>query len=117
MPDVPATLKFYEAAFGLTTRFLHESGDYGELETGSTALAFSSHRLMQQLGKNPQAASPTAPSFEIALCTPDVPAALAQAIGAGATPMRPADVMPWGQTIAYVADINGFLVELCTPMG
>lgn len=24
--------------------------------------------------------------------------------------------MPWGQTIAYVADINGFLVELCTAM-
>ena len=24
--------------------------------------------------------------------------------------------MPWGQTIAYVADINGFLVELCTPV-
>ena len=70
VPDVPATLKFYEAAFGLVTRFLHDSGDYGELETG----------------KNPQAASPTAPSFEIALCTPDV------------------------------ADINGFLVELCTPM-
>ena len=40
-----------------------------------------------------------------------------QAIGAGATPMRPAEVMPWGQTIAYVADINGFWVELCTPMG
>jgi catechol 2,3-dioxygenase-like lactoylglutathione lyase family enzyme len=32
VPDVPATLKFYEAAFGLTTRFLHEGGDYGELE-------------------------------------------------------------------------------------
>jgi hypothetical protein len=27
------------------------------------------------------------------------------------------EVMPWGQTIAYVADINGFLVALCTPMG
>jgi len=76
VPDVPATLKFYEAAFGLTTRFLHEGGDYGELETGSTALAFSAHSLMQQLGKNPQAASPTAPCFEIALCTPDVAAAL-----------------------------------------
>jgi lactoylglutathione lyase len=109
VPDVPATLKFYEAAFGLATRFLHEGGDYGELETGSTALAFSSQSLMQQLGKNPQAASPTAPCFEIALCTPDV--------AAGATPMRPVEVMPWGQTIAYVADINGFLVELCTPMG
>lgn len=27
VPDVPATLQFYEAAFGLATRFLHESGD------------------------------------------------------------------------------------------
>ena len=70
VPDVPATLKFYEAAFGLTTRFLHEGGDYGELETGSTALAFSAHSLMQQLGKNPQAANVHAPSSEIALCTP-----------------------------------------------
>jgi len=117
VPDVPATLKFYEAAFGLTTRFLHEGCDYGELDTGSTALAFSAHRLMQQLGKNPQAADAHAPSFEIALCTPDVPAALARALAAGATPMRPVEVMPWGQTIAYVADINGFLVELCTPVG
>ena len=117
VPDVPTTLTFYEAAFGLTTRFLHESGDYGELETGSTALAFSAHSLMQQLGKNPQAAKAHAPSFEIALCTPDVPAALARAITAGAKPMRPVEVMPWGQMIAYVADINGFLVELCTPMG
>lgn len=116
VPDVPATLKFYEAAFGLATQFVHECGDYGELETGSTALAFVSHRQMQQLGKNPQAASPTAPCFEIALCTPDVPAALARAVAAGATPMRPVEVMPWGQTIAYVADINGFLVELCTPV-
>lgn len=32
-------------------------------------------------------------------------------------PMHPLEVMPCGQTIAYVADINGFLVELCTPMG
>lgn len=29
VPDLPATFKFYESAFGLTTRFLHESGDYG----------------------------------------------------------------------------------------
>ena len=117
VPDVPATLKFYEAAFGLKTRFLHEGGDYGELDTGSTALAFSAHSLMQQLGKNPQTASAQAPSFEIALCTPDVPQALERAIAAGAKLMRPVEVMPWGQTIAYVADINGFLVELCTPVG
>ena len=27
VPEVPATLKFYEAAWGLTTRFLQEGGD------------------------------------------------------------------------------------------
>ena len=41
VPDVPGTLKFCEAAFG----------------------------LMQDLGKNPQAARPTAPCFEITLRT------------------------------------------------
>lgn len=115
--DVPATLQFYGAAFGLRTRFLHEGGDYGELDTGSTVLAFSAHSLMRQLGKNPQVAQAQAPTFEIALCTADVPAALARAVAAGAMPMRPAETMPWGQTVAYVADINGFLVELCTPVG
>jgi hypothetical protein len=24
---------------------------------------------------------------------------------------------PWGQTVAYVRDLDGFLVELCTAMG
>jgi hypothetical protein len=37
-PNVPATLKFYEVAFGPDIQFLHDSGDYGELATGSTAL-------------------------------------------------------------------------------
>jgi len=70
VPDVPATLKFYEAAFGLTTRFLHESGDYGELETGSTALAFSAHSLMQQLGKNPQRPAPRRPALRLRCARP-----------------------------------------------
>ena len=39
--DVPATLDFFERAFGLQRGFLHESGDYGELTTGDTKLAFS----------------------------------------------------------------------------
>jgi catechol 2,3-dioxygenase-like lactoylglutathione lyase family enzyme len=117
VPDVPATLKFYQDAFGLATRFLHEGGDYGELETGSTALAFSNYALMKTLGKNPQPATASAPVFEIALTTPDVAAALERALAAGAVQVRPVETMPWGQTIAYVSDVNGFLVELCTPIG
>jgi uncharacterized glyoxalase superfamily protein PhnB len=44
---VADTLKFYKEAFGFETRFLHESGQYGELETGNTALAFASRALME----------------------------------------------------------------------
>jgi len=115
--DVPRALAFYESAFGFERSFLHESGDYGQLATGSTALAFSSRALIRQLGKHPVAPDPHAPSAEIALSTHDVPAAVQRALAAGATLLQDATAMPWGQTVAYVADPDGFLVELCTPMG
>ncbi|MGE0812166.1 MAG: VOC family protein [Vicinamibacterales bacterium] len=117
VPDVRAAVSFYEAAFGLAPRFVHESGDYGELETGATTLAFSSFRLLRGLGKAPTAANPDAPCFEIALVTGDVPAAVERAIAAGAAPRRAPEQMPWGQTMAYVVDPNGVLVEICTPAG
>ena len=114
---VPKTIAFYEAAFGFARRFVHEAGDYGELDTGATALAFSSLRLMAELGKNPQRASADAPSFEIAFTTADVAAAVQRAVNAGARLVQAPEQMPWGQTVAYVQDLNGFWVELCTPMG
>jgi lactoylglutathione lyase len=115
--NVSRTLAFYGSAFGLKTRFLHEGGDYGELETGATALAFASRQFMASIGKNPQAPDAKSPAFEIALCTADVPAAIAQAVAAGAALVQSPKEMPWGQTVAYVTDLDGFLVELCTPMG
>ena len=114
--DVPATLAFYGRAFGLATRYTHESGSYGELETGATALAFVSHTLLQQIGKTPQPPVLDKPNSEIALVTDDVAAATQRALAAGATLVSEPKQMPWGQTIAYVGDCNGFLVELCTPV-
>lgn len=115
--DVASTLDFYGKAFALPTRFLHESGGYGELETGATALAFASRTMLREMGKNPKAPALATPTCEIALVTDDVAAAVARAVAAGATPMQEPTDMPWGQTIAYVGDLNGFLVELCTAMG
>jgi uncharacterized glyoxalase superfamily protein PhnB len=114
--NVRETLKFYESAFGFKTKMLHESEEYGELDTGATTLSFSSFELMKELGKQPSDSRTIGPNFEIALETPDVPMALKQAIEAGATLEQDTEDMPWGQTIAYVKDINGFLVELCTPV-
>jgi catechol 2,3-dioxygenase-like lactoylglutathione lyase family enzyme len=114
--DVAATLDFYGKAFALATRFLHDSGTYGELETGATALAFASRTMLRELGKTPLPPVLAQPTSEIALVTADVPAAVERALAAGATLVQAPKAMPWGQTIAYVGDINGFLVELCTPM-
>ena len=115
--DVGATMDFYARAFGLETRFLHEGGDYGEMATGETRLAFSSISLMQSLGKQVETAAPERPSFELAFATDDVPAALDRALAAGAVLVQGATDMPWGQTISYVRAPEGTLVEICTPTG
>ncbi len=117
--DVKATLDFYNRAFGLQTRFVHES-NYGELETGETILAFASHEMGEKnLPGGYIKSSPTDKPLgvEFALVTEDVPAAFTKAAAAGATPVAPPKLKPWGQTVAYVCDINGSLIELCTPVG
>jgi uncharacterized glyoxalase superfamily protein PhnB len=55
--------------------------------------------------------------IEVALCTADVPVAWRRALEAGAIAVKAPSTKPWGQTVAYVRDPNGVLVELCTPMG
>jgi lactoylglutathione lyase len=119
--DVAASLAFYEKAFGLARRFFHDDNGkaYGELETGATRLAFVSLALAQeQLKQKIVAASPDkAPlGVEIALTTPDVPMLFKQAVKAGATAVSEPATKPWGQTVAYLRDNSGFLVEICTPM-
>lgn len=118
--DVAASLKFFEEAFGLTTRFLHPSGAYGELDTGATALAFAQHATARDsLGRDYMSAdSSAAPlGMEIGLVTTNVAAACDRAITAGATLLAPPTVKPWGQTVAYVRAPDGTLIELCTAMG
>lgn len=114
--DVARTLSFFCKAFGLNQRFLHESEDYGELDTGNTLLAFSSRKLMASLGKSPAAPNPDKPVFEIAFETDDVDKAMQKALEAGAVSVQPPRAEPWGQTTAYVSEENGFLIEICTPV-
>lgn len=118
VPAVEPSLAFYEAAFGLRRRFLHESGTYGELETGATALAFADETSTPSAGQfalNRRAA--LAAGAEVGLVVDDVAAAYDRAVAAGAAPVLPPTSKPWGQVVAYVRDLDGFLVELCTSMG
>jgi uncharacterized glyoxalase superfamily protein PhnB len=119
--DVSASLAFYEEAFGLSRRFFNDDNGkaYGELETGAARLAFASLEMAKTILKlDVVAASPDkAPlGVEIALVTPDVPALYARAVKAGATTVTEPATQPWGQTVAYLRDKDGHLVELCTPL-
>ncbi len=114
--NVKEAMTFYQRAFGFEIRFLHESGDFGELDTGDTSLSFSSLALMKQLGKTPGKPDPEAPVFEIAFESDDVEGSLNKAIDAGAVLVQDVREEPWGQTTSYVSDPNGFLVEICSPV-
>lgn len=118
--NVGESLSFYEDAFGLTRRFLHESGDYGELNTGETTLAFAAHELGNENFPGGFIAANTSEKplgFEIAFIAPDVVAAHSQALNSGAKEIKAPETKPWGQIVSYVRCPDGTLVELCSAMG
>jgi lactoylglutathione lyase len=117
--DVPRSLDFYARAFGLERRFLHESGQYAELETGATALAFAAYELAASNLPGVFTASSDAarPSFEVCFVTEDVERAYRQALDEGADPASDPQTKPWGQRVAYVRDLDGNLIEIASPAG
>jgi lactoylglutathione lyase len=117
--DVPAALMFYQKAFGFKQKFLTPGNDYGELDTGSTTLSFAAISLaMSSLPEGFVESDPASKPFamEIAIATDDVEGVFNNAIKAGAIALAEASLKPWGQTVAYVRDPNGFLIEICTPI-
>ncbi len=118
--SVREALAFYKEAFGFETRFLHDSDEYGELETGATVLAFASHAMgeMNLDGQYQKADPNSAPlGVELAFVTDNVASAYAKAIAAGANPIKAPVEKPWGQVVAYVRAREGSLIELCSPIG
>jgi lactoylglutathione lyase len=117
--SVEASLQFFIQAFGMKQKFLHDSGDYGELDTGETTLAFASHALgeMNFADGYIRASEASKPlGVEIALVTPDVLKAHQHALANGAIELVSPAQKPWGQTVSYVRTPDGMLVELCTPV-
>lgn len=116
--DVPRSVAFYEDAFGLGRRFVHELGMYAEMDTGATTLSFAAYGLAKSnlpcgFRENDPSGPPA--GFEVAFVTDDVPAAYQRALGAGATAVFPPATKPWGQIVAFVRDKDGIVIELCSP--
>lgn len=118
--DVTKSIEFYENAFGFTRKFISPDNDYGELSVGETTLSFASITLAKSNLANGFTESSLVDKpfgIEIGFTTENVAATISTALNAGATMVEQPKTKPWGQTVAYLRDIDGFLIEICTPMG
>lgn len=118
--NVELTIAFYEKAFGFTRKFISPDGSYGELLTGTTTLSFANHGLAaSNLSGGFEESNPKRKplGFEIGFTTTNVTQTLENAIKAGGMLVEKPKTKPWGQEVAYIRDPDGFLVEICTPMG
>lgn len=116
--DVEAAMNFYKKAFELELGFLHESKQYGEMVTGSTKLGFVHHDTAESHGFKYEKLNykNLPPGFEIGFVTNDVQKAFDKAIEAGAELVSLPTKKEWGQTVSYVRDLNGLLIEICSEM-
>ena len=117
--DVSASISFYEAAFGFQRKFISPDQDYAELITGNTTLSFASISLASTNLTDGFLESSTAAKpfgIEIGFTVVDVETTLQNALNSGALLVEKPKTKPWGQTVAYVKDLDGFLNEICTSV-
>lgn len=116
---VEETIQFYEKAFGFQRKFITPEKDYGELLSGETTIAFASIELGKsnfKKGFYKIADSQQAIGMEMAFVSENIEEDVQKAIEAGAIEWEKIVEKPWGQKVAYVRDINGILIEICTPV-
>ena len=99
--DLDRALDFYTGVLGLPLG--HRSGDYAQLQTGATRLAFYTRSAM-------------ANNLAMSLKAPAANAAFAELVARGAPPVAPPTDRFWGQRTAYVHDPDGHLVELAQDL-
>ncbi|MEM6380606.1 MAG: VOC family protein [Bacteroidota bacterium] len=117
--DVPKTINFYTKAFGFKEKFTTPEQDYGELISGLTTIAFANLELGRSNFKKGFMKSNLEQDpfgIELAFTTSDVKKVMENAIDQGAVLLEEMVTKPWGQQVGYLRDLNGFIIEICTPI-
>jgi catechol 2,3-dioxygenase-like lactoylglutathione lyase family enzyme len=119
--NVPATVAFYERAFGLALHYMHPSCGYAELDSGGAVLAFigegfvATTSLLGDVTIYPNRPDSPTIGAHVALWSDDIESDWRRAVEAGALVISPLSAKPWGQVSGYLRDADGIVVELCTP--
>lgn len=117
--DVVNTMDFYQRAFGFSSKMLAPDNTYGEVASGETILSFAVKSLAKSNLKDGFIESDLSKQpfgIEIGFTTDDVEGTIRQAVAAGAILIEEPKTKPWGQVVAYVRDLDGFLIEICSVM-
>ncbi|GAA4115051.1 hypothetical protein GCM10022393_15000 [Aquimarina addita] len=117
--DVPKTIEFYNNAFGFKQKFLTPENDYGEIISGTTTIAFANLELGRSNFKKGFTESTLKEKpfgIELAFTTNEVEKVMKNAIENGAVLLEDIVTKPWEQKVGYVRDLNGFIIEICTPI-
>ena len=119
VPDVPKTVEFYKKAFGFEQKLLTPENDYGEVISGNTTIAFANIDLGNsnfKKGFSESNLSKKPFGIELAFTTTKVEKVMENAIASGAELLEEVVTKPWGQKVGYLRDLNGFIIEICTPI-
>ena len=118
--NVTRSIEFYEKSFGFSRKFVTEENDYGEIITGETTISFASKNLANSNLKNGFIESDLKNKpfgMELGFVTENVAETIKSAKNNGGIIIEEPKQKPWGQIVAYIRDIDGFLIEICTAMG
>lgn len=117
--DVEKSMNFYQNTFDTPIKFITPQKDYGELITGDTSLSFASVNLASSNIKKGFLSSQSQEKpfgIELGFTTDEVEKLLEKAVKNGAVLYEDMAVKPWGQKVAYIKDLDNYLVEICTEI-
>ncbi len=118
--NVTKSIEFYIKSFGFSRKFVTEENDYGEIITGETTISFASKNLANSNLKNGFLESDLKNKpfgIELGFVTENVAETIESVKNNGGIIIEEPKQKPWGQIVAYIRDLDGFLIEICTSMG
>ncbi len=113
--DLDRSVDFWRDVIGAEHQ--HTSGEYAQFRLGEVRLGlFGAAAMAATLGREVAVPGPGRAGFEVGFLVDDVDAAFRDLVDAGAAPVTEPGDRPWGQRTAYVADPDGYLIELVRPL-